>query len=121
MTSQTPRDEPGGAPPSARGSVLGLAPAAALAQVVEALSDTTRVRIISVLAHTEPNVGELADALDMSLSAVSHHLRMLRQLKLVRARREGQHVYYALDDAHVLGLYAAGLDHVAHTLAEGEA
>jgi ArsR family transcriptional regulator len=60
------------------------------------------------------NVGALAQRIGISESAVSHHLRGLRQLRLVRARKEGRQVYYRLDDDHIEDLYRRGLDHVLH-------
>ena len=85
-----------------------------LADLFGALSDPTRLRIISVLLERELNVGEIAAQLEMSESAVSHQLRGLRQLRLVRGRKDGRQVYYALDDDHVVRLYRLGLDHVEH-------
>ena len=85
-----------------------------LADLFSALSNPTRLRIISVLLESERNVGELAAQLEMSESAVSHQLRGLRQLRLVRSRKEGRQVFYALDDDHVAKLYNLGLDHVQH-------
>jgi DNA-binding transcriptional ArsR family regulator len=85
-----------------------------LADLFGALSDPTRLRIISALLDREMNVGEIAALLEMSESAVSHQLRGLRQLRLVRARKVGRQVYYALDDDHVARLYRLGLDHVEH-------
>ncbi len=85
-----------------------------LADLFSALSDPTRLRIISVLLEGEMNVGEIASQLEMTESAVSHQLRGLRQMKLVRARKDGRQVYYTLDDDHVAKLYRMGLDHVEH-------
>lgn len=85
-----------------------------LADLFSALSDPTRLRIISVLLDSEMNVGEIAAQLGMTESAVSHQLRGLRQMRLVRGRKNGRQVYYALDDDHVAKLYGLGLDHVAH-------
>ena len=85
-----------------------------LADLFSALSDPTRLRIISVLLDGEMNVGELASQLAMSESAVSHQLRGLRQLRLVNSRKDGRQVYYALDDDHVAKLYRLGLEHVEH-------
>ena len=85
-----------------------------LADLFSALSDPTRLRIISVLLEEELNVGVLAARLEMTESAVSHQLRGLRQLRLVRSRKEGRQVYYTLDDDHVDRLYRLGLDHVEH-------
>jgi ArsR family transcriptional regulator len=86
-----------------------------LAQVFRAMADPTRVRILSALACAELCVGDIATALGMSVSAVSHQLRLLRELRVVRKRREGKHIYYALDDEHVQQLFALGLEHVRHT------
>jgi ArsR family transcriptional regulator, lead/cadmium/zinc/bismuth-responsive transcriptional repressor len=85
-----------------------------LADLFSALSDPTRLRIISVLLDGEMNVGDIADRLSMSESAVSHQLRGLRQMRLVRSRKDGRQVFYALDDDHVAKLYRLGLDHVEH-------
>ncbi len=85
-----------------------------LADLFSALSDPTRLRIISVLLEGELNVGDIAARLNMTESAVSHQLRGLRQLRLVRSRKDGRQVYYTLDDDHVARLYLLGLDHVEH-------
>jgi DNA-binding transcriptional ArsR family regulator len=85
-----------------------------LADLFTALSDPTRLRIISVLLEGEMNVGDIAAQLEMSESAVSHQLRGLRQMRLVRGRKNGRQVYYTLDDDHVAKLYRLGLDHVEH-------
>jgi len=85
-----------------------------LADLFSALSDPNRLRIISVLLDGEMNVGEIAAKLMMTESAVSHQLRGLRQMRLVRGRRVGRQVFYTLDDDHVAKLYRMGLDHVDH-------
>jgi len=85
-----------------------------LAELFSALSDPTRLRIISVLLEGEMNVGNIAAQLAMTESAVSHQLRGLRQMRLVRSRKDGRQVFYALDDDHVAKLYRLGLDHVEH-------
>ena len=85
-----------------------------LADLFSALSDPTRLRIISVLLDSELHVGDIATQLNMTESAVSHQLRGLRQLRLVRSRKNGRQVYYALDDDHVAKLYRLGLDHIEH-------
>ncbi|MBM3178760.1 MAG: helix-turn-helix transcriptional regulator [Chloroflexi bacterium] len=85
-----------------------------LAELFSALSDASRVRIISLLIEGEMSVSALADGLKMTESAVSHQLRGLRQMRLVRARKEGRQVFYTLDDDHVVKLYSMGLDHVEH-------
>jgi len=86
--------------------------AAALAETFKALGDVTRVRILDALSRTELCVGDLAALLGSSESAVSHQLRLLRSMRLVRARRDGRLVYYSLDDNHIVGLFAQGLEHV---------
>lgn len=85
-----------------------------LAQIFSALSDPTRLRMISALAGRELCVCDLSVVLGMSQSAVSHQLRLLRNLNLVRYRKEGRIVYYALDDVHIQELYDRGLEHVSH-------
>jgi ArsR family transcriptional regulator len=85
-----------------------------LAEVFKALSDPSRVRIISALSQTELCVFDLAATLGMSQSAVSHQLRSLRELHLVRYRKQGRHVYYQLDDEHIRDLFQRGLEHVEH-------
>ena len=85
-----------------------------LADLFSALSDPSRLRIISILLEGERNVGELASQLEMTESAVSHQLRGLRQLRLVRSRKDGRQVFYTLDDDHVAKLYRLGLEHVEH-------
>ena len=86
----------------------------ALAQFFAALGDPTRLRIVAALASEELCVCDLAAAIGQSESAVSHQLRHLRELRLVRSRREGRRVFYALDDAHVLSIYAQSCDHIGH-------
>ncbi len=85
-----------------------------MAQTFRALADPTRVRILSALTKTELCVSDLAVVLGMSISAISHQLRLLRGLRLVRRRRAGKHIYYALDDEHVRDLFERGLEHVQH-------
>jgi DNA-binding transcriptional ArsR family regulator len=88
--------------------------AARLAELFSTLADASRVRIVAALAADERNVGELADEVGLTHSAVSHHLRHLRQMRLVRARKDGRYVYYHLDDDHVQDLFRCGLEHVRH-------
>ena len=85
-----------------------------LAELFRALGDVRRVRILSVLLEGERNVRAIAEAVGVSESAVSHHLRGLRQMRLVRARKSGRQVFYRLDDEHIVELFARGLDHVLH-------
>jgi ArsR family transcriptional regulator, lead/cadmium/zinc/bismuth-responsive transcriptional repressor len=98
--------------------------AARLAELFRALGDASRLRILAVVAGAGtgdeaapaggPNVGAIARAVGISESAVSHHLRGLRQMRLVRARKRGREVFYALNDAHVTALFAQGLEHIRH-------
>ena len=93
-------------------SVLDELTAAHVAELFRAFSDTSRVRILSVLADREVNVHSLAEAVGVSESGVSHHLRSLRQMRLVQARREGKEVYYRLEDEHIIALFKEGVKHV---------
>ena len=87
---------------------------AGLTGMFAALGDPTRLRIVAALTGRELCVCDLAAVVRQSESAVSHQLRLLRSLGLVRSRREGRRVYYALDDAHVAVLYSQALHHVGH-------
>ena len=82
-----------------------------LTEIFRVLGDPTRVRILDVLSRSEVCVQDLAGALQLSESAVSHQLRLLRSARIVRARRAGRNVFYALDDHHVLALFEQGLRH----------
>ncbi len=93
---------------------LDEAAAAQMAELFRALGDPSRVRIIASLSGGELSVGELAGLVEISPSAVSHHLRHLRQMRLVRARKDGRHVFYTLDDQHIDDLFRCGLEHVRH-------
>jgi DNA-binding transcriptional ArsR family regulator len=84
----------------------------ALAETFKALSNPTRLKILHALSTTELCVCDLAALLDSTESAVSHQLRFLRGLRLVKYRRAGKLAYYSLDDSHVRDLFAAGLDHM---------
>ena len=83
-----------------------------LAETFATLSDFTRLRIVEALSHEELCVCDLSAALGLSQSATSHHLRTLRNLRLVKHRRAGRLVYYSLDDDHIIGLFDQGLEHV---------
>ena len=85
-----------------------------LAELFSSLSDASRIRIIAQLMDGEMSVRTLADGLSMTESAVSHQLRGLRQMHLVRARKSGRQVFYSIDDDHVARLFTLGLDHVQH-------
>ena len=95
-------------------TVLDKKTATYLAEFFSALSDTSRIQIISALTQCEMNVGTLAEMVGISESAVSHQLRGLRQLRLVRARKVGRQVFYSIDDKHVTDLFNRGLEHILH-------
>ncbi|MDY6824053.1 MAG: metalloregulator ArsR/SmtB family transcription factor [Thermodesulfobacteriota bacterium] len=83
-----------------------------LAELFKALSDHTRVRILHALSFDELCVCDLAALLEMSPSAVSHQLRILRGAKMVRYRKAGKNIFYRLDDTHVANMVKAGIEHV---------
>jgi ArsR family transcriptional regulator len=93
-------------------ALLGDASVTALAETFRLLGDTTRVRILDAIARSELCVCDIARLLGLSESAVSHQLRLLRGMRLVRQRRSGRMVFYALDDRHIVGLFEQGLEHV---------
>ena len=83
-----------------------------LADLFKVFGDPTRIRILSVLSEQELCVQDIADALSMTQSAISHQLRILKQSALVKFRREGKTIYYSLADDHVATIMAQGLEHV---------
>ena len=85
---------------------------AALAETFKVLGDPTRVRILDALAGAEVAVCDLAEVLGLTQSAVSHQLRLLRSMRLVRSRRDGRHIFYTVDDDHIAKLFKQGLEHV---------
>ena len=85
-----------------------------IAELFRALGDPTRFRIISALIDREFNVGELAQITGISESAASHQLRTLRQLRLVKTRKQGREVFYTLDDDHVTDLVKRAIFHILH-------
>lgn len=96
----------------AREEVLSQKEIERLALTYKVLGDPTRLRIVMALGSGEMCVCDLAAFIGVSESAVSHQLRRLRDLALVKSRRDGQILYYALDDAHVAQLLQIGLDHI---------
>jgi DNA-binding transcriptional ArsR family regulator len=98
--------------PRARPRLLAEHTVNAVAEVFKLLGDPTRVRIVDALSHGERCVGDIADLVGMSESAVSHQLRLLRAARLVRVRREGRLAYYSLVDHHVVGLLHDTRKHV---------
>lgn len=99
---------------AARARLLSAPDLEAVADIFSALSDPTRLRIVASLSTGELCVCDLAAAIGQSESAVSHQLRSLRALRIVRSRREGRRIYYALDDEHVVGLYEQAVVHSRH-------
>ncbi len=83
-----------------------------LADLFKVFGDSTRIRIMFTISDNEMSVQSIADSLNMEQSTISHQLRVLRQNKLVRVRREGKQIYYSLDDDHVKRIIEMGLDHV---------
>ena len=98
---------------SARTQPLQQATVEALAETFRVLGDPTRVRIVDALAGGSLCVHEISERIDLSESAVSHQLRLMRTMRIVKGRREGRCVYYTLDDQHVLDLFQLGLRHVS--------
>lgn len=86
--------------------------AAMLAETFKAMGDLTRIKIINALSQQELCVCDIAHLLGMSQSAISHQLRVLRNLKLIKNRKAGKIVYYSLDDEHIVNLLKHGLEHV---------
>ena len=83
-----------------------------LAELFKVFGDSTRIRILFVLFETEVCVCDLAEVLNMTQSAISHQLRILKQNKLVKSRREGKSIFYSLADEHVKTIIAQGMEHV---------
>lgn len=83
-----------------------------LADLFKMFSDSTRIRILDALIGRELCVQEIAGELEMTQSAISHQLRLLKQSHLVKARRDGKTIFYSLADDHVTTMMAQGLEHV---------
>lgn len=94
--------------------------ATGLGTLFKALSDETRAKIVYCLLHDELCVCDIASVMQMSVQAVSHHLRLLRTMRLVKNRRDGKMVFYTLDDDHVGHLLEEGLAHVHEIHHDGE-
>jgi ArsR family transcriptional regulator len=86
--------------------------AAHVAELFRAFSDTSRVRILSALMNAEMNITGLSAVVGISESAISHHMRGLRQMHMVQSRRDGKEVYYRIDDEHIIALFQQGVKHV---------
>ena len=83
-----------------------------LAELFRVFGDSTRIKILYALFESELCVNDIAQVVGLSQSAVSHQLRLLKANKLVRFRRDGKTIYYALDDDHVRSMIALGMEHV---------
>ena len=83
-----------------------------LAELFKVFGDATRIRILYVLFESEMCVCDIAELLNMTQSAISHQLRVLKQARLVRSRRDGKTVYYFLADDHVRTIIGQGMDHI---------
>lgn len=86
-----------------------------LAELFKVFGDTTRVKILYALFANEMCVCDIANLLGMTHSAISHQLRVLKQARLVKFRREGKTVFYSLDDSHVSQIFECGLSHIKET------
>lgn len=83
-----------------------------LGQFYKIMGDETRLRILNLLEKRELKVGEIAIRLEMTSSAISHQLQILRYHKLVKSRREGKEIYYSLQDDHIMGIVKYGMEHI---------
>ncbi len=86
--------------------------AAHAAELFRSFGDTSRVRILSAILEQELNTSKLAEIIGLTESAVSHHLRGLRQTGIVQTRRDGKEVYYSVADPHIVALFRQGVRHV---------
>lgn len=86
-----------------------------MAELFKVFGDTTRIKILYALAANEMCVCDIASLLNMTHSAISHQLRVLKQARLVKFRKEGKVVYYSLDDEHVSQIFDCGLHHIEET------
>ena len=92
----------------------------AVSEFFKVLGDETRMKIINALSHGELCVSDIAAALEMTQSAVSHQLKLLRMAHQVKARREGKSIYYSLDDQHVIDILDEALTHIRHKISEAD-
>jgi DNA-binding transcriptional ArsR family regulator len=111
VVSTMPQSKPADSPIE----IISSESASRLAEIFAALADPNRLRIISALSHHKLSVGRLAELVQMTESATSHQLRLLRAQRIVRTRKVGRQVFYFLDDQHIHDLLDRGLDHVGHS------
>lgn len=107
-----PHDSSAGATQPLQQVPLSSEKAQRMAEFLGFLADPNRLRILSILAEQEMCVGDLAMAVGMNESAVSHQLRTLRTIRLVSSRKQGRHVFYRLQDDHVFSFYQAVVEHL---------
>ncbi|MEA4811217.1 MAG: metalloregulator ArsR/SmtB family transcription factor [Anaerolineaceae bacterium] len=91
-----------------------------IAWAFQGLGDSTRIKLIAILLEGEMNVSDLAELAGISQSGVSHQLRVLRNLHFVSTRREGQQIFYRIDDEHITDLYLLAYAHSGHQAQEDE-
>lgn len=97
-----------------RSCMIGDDDALMLSDVFKVLGDPTRIKIIYALSKCELCVCDVSEAIGMTQSAVSHQLRLLRGMRLVKFRKEGKSAIYSLDDEHILQLFSQGMEHIRH-------
>lgn len=85
-----------------------------VSQTFKALSDPTRIRILNLLCSDEHSVNDIAEILNLGQSTVSHQLRFLKNLRLIKFRREGTTLYYSKDDDHIMNLLNQAIEHATH-------
>lgn len=86
-----------------------------LAETFKVVGDPTRIKILHALSKSEMCVCDIAETLNMGQSAISHQLRVLRNARLVKFRKDGKTAWYSLDDDHVVALLCQGLEHISHS------
>lgn len=86
-----------------------------VSQTFKALSDPTRIRVLNLLFQREYSVNEIAESLDLRQSTVSHQLRFLKNLRLVKYRREGTTLFYSYEDEHVMNMLKQTIEHCSHS------
>ena len=85
----------------------------AIAELFKGFADSTRVHILALLSRQELCVTDIAETVDVSQSAISHQLRILKQMHLIKFRREGKNIFYSLSDNHVRSILGQGMEHVS--------
>lgn len=118
-SNSDPNDDPVASPDPFASQVLSHEKAQRMAEFFSVLGDPNRWRILSVLAAGEQRVGDLAVAVEMTESAVSHQLRVLRTMRLVNYTKRGRNVYYCLKDHHIFNLYRDVSEHLDEPEDEG--